>query len=45
MKNSTAALRRAALWALAGTVLAGVFMAYRQPDFMVSLANFVWSCF
>lgn len=43
--KSNKPLRRAALWTLAGAVLAGVFMAYRQPDLMVDLANRVWSCF
>jgi hypothetical protein len=43
MKTPT--LRRAALWAAAAAVLAGVFAAYRQPDLMVDLANRVWSCF
>lgn len=41
----TTPLRRAGLWTLAAGVLAGVFMAYRQPDLMVDLANRVWSCF
>ncbi len=25
--------------------LAGVFMLYTQPDFMVQMANQVWACF
>ncbi|WP_292456673.1 hypothetical protein [Methylibium sp.] len=41
----TTPLRRAGLWALAAGALAGVFLAYRQPDLMVDLANRVWSCF
>lgn len=30
---------------LAAAVLAGVFMLYAQPDFMVQMANQLWSCF
>jgi hypothetical protein len=41
----TASLRRAGAWAVVAAALAGVFMAYRQPDLMVDLANRVWSCF
>ncbi len=41
----TTPLRRAGLWALAAGALTGVFLAYRQPDLMVDLANRVWSCF
>jgi len=37
--------RRIALAALTATVLAGVFMLYAQPDFMVQMANQLWSCF
>jgi len=34
------------LWRVATLlVLALVFAAYLQPDLMVDLANFVWSCF
>lgn len=33
------------LGALAATVLAGVFFLYTQPDFMVQMANQLWSCF
>ena len=31
--------------ALAASALAGVFMLYTQPHFMVQLANQVWACF
>ena len=31
--------------AAAGVVLAAVFAAYLQPDFLVLLANQVWLCF
>jgi hypothetical protein len=30
---------------VATVVLAGVFMLYTQPDFMVQMANQVWACF
>lgn len=30
---------------LAALVLAGVFMLYLQPDFMLDIANQLWSCF
>lgn len=33
------------LGALAAAVLAGVFFLYTQPDFMVQMANQLWSCF
>jgi hypothetical protein len=33
------------LFALATVVLAGVFLLYLQPDFMVQMANQVWACF
>lgn len=33
------------LGALAAIVLAGVFFLYTQPDFMVQMANQLWSCF
>jgi len=39
-------LRSRWLWrALALLALAGVFVAYLQPDLMFDLANRVWSCF
>lgn len=41
----TTVLRRIGLGAVAAASLAAVFMAYRQPDLMVDLANRVWSCF
>jgi uncharacterized membrane protein YdfJ with MMPL/SSD domain len=31
--------------AIAGVVLAAVFTAYLQPDFLVLLANQIWLCF
>lgn len=30
---------------LAVGVLTGVFLLYTQPDFMVQMANQLWSCF
>jgi uncharacterized protein involved in exopolysaccharide biosynthesis len=30
---------------VATVVLAGVFLLYTQPDFMVQMANQVWACF
>jgi len=35
----------AALGGLAVLVLAAVFGLYRQPDFLVQLANQLWTCF
>jgi len=32
-------------WALALLLLLGVFALYLQPDFMVQLAQQVWTCF
>jgi hypothetical protein len=32
-------------WLAACAVLLGVFALYTQPDFLVVLANQVWSCF
>ena len=37
--------KRLAVAALALAVLAGVFVLYTQPDFMVQMANQVWACF
>ena len=34
-----------AVWLLAALVLAGVFMLYTQPEFMVRMADHVWACF
>lgn len=38
-------LRRALAWALALTVLLGVFALYQHPDILFTLANQLWSCF
>ena len=32
-------------WVLALAAVAGAFMLYTQPDFMVQLSNQVWACF
>lgn len=37
--------RRALACLLVALVLAGVFMLYVQPGFMVRMADYVWSCF
>ncbi|NIC42394.1 hypothetical protein [Aquabacterium sp. A08] len=37
-------LRRTA-WVLALAVLLGIFSVYTHPDFMVDLADKLWSCF
>ncbi|MEG0921491.1 MAG: hypothetical protein RSD57_09415 [Comamonas sp.] len=36
---------QALAWLLAALVLAGVFMLYTQPEFMVRMADHVWACF
>jgi hypothetical protein len=37
---------RRLLWCtLALTALGGVFLMYTRPDFMVDMANQLWSCF
>lgn len=38
-------VRRWAAYSLALAVLAGVFLLYLQPDFMVAVAQQVWACF
>ena len=38
-------LTRISAWLAACAVLLGVFALYTQPDFLVVLANQVWSCF
>ena len=37
--------KRLAIAGLALAVLAGVFVLYTRPDFMVQMANQVWACF
>ena len=38
-------LKRAAAWAAALAVLAGVFLLYTRPDMMVTLTDMIWACF
>ncbi|HSX94951.1 MAG TPA: hypothetical protein VLG41_18660 [Hydrogenophaga sp.] len=37
--------RRATLWAAATAALLATFALYQRPDFLVNLADRVWSCF
>ena len=37
--------KRLLTWVLAVGVLGAVFLLYTQPDFMVQMANQLWSCF
>jgi hypothetical protein len=37
--------RRAAVWAAALAALLATFALYQRPDFLVNLADRVWSCF
>ncbi|MCG3190216.1 MAG: hypothetical protein LKCHEGNO_02852 [Burkholderiaceae bacterium] len=36
---------RVVAWLAAAVVLAAVFVAYRNPHFVVDIANRVWACF
>lgn len=36
---------KAALWAAVGAALLGTLALYHQPDFLLSLADQLWSCF
>ena len=40
-------MRKQELWltALALAALAGVFVLYTRPDFLVQLSNQIWACF
>ena len=38
-------LQKTLLWSLATLASLGVFALYTRPDFLVTLANQVWSCF
>ena len=38
-------LRKAVLWSLAVLVSLGVFSLYTRPEFLISLADQMWSCF
>lgn len=37
--------RRISLLGFAGAVLLGVFLLYARPEFLVMLAEQLWSCF
>jgi hypothetical protein len=37
--------KRLLLWTLVTLILVAVFFLYTLPDFLVQLANQVWSCF
>jgi len=36
---------RCLVWSLAGLALAGTWLLYTRPDFMVRTADLVWTCF
>lgn len=38
-------LRQRVLAALALAALAGVFLLYTRPDFLLQLSNQIWACF
>ena len=38
-------LRKAVLWSLAILASLGVFSLYARPEFLITLADQVWSCF
>ena len=38
-------LRKTVLWSLAALASLGVFSLYTRPEFLITLANQVWSCF
>lgn len=38
-------LRRAAAYAVGAAVLAGVFLLYTRPAFMVTMIDQMWACF
>lgn len=42
---SAPALRHLIAWVALLAALAGVFMLYTRPDFLVSLADQIWACF
>ena len=37
--------KKLVLWTLAGTVLLAVFALYTRPDFLLTVADQLWSCF
>lgn len=45
MQFNKAHLLRTLGWLLSLAAIAGAFVMYTQPDFMVQLSNQVWACF
>lgn len=43
--NQKRVLKKLALHGLALVALAAVFVTYLRPDFLVSMADQLWSCF
>lgn len=43
--SSSNPIKRWATWVLALAVLAVVFIQYRDPHFLVGVADQLWSCF
>ena len=43
--NKTRILKKVALHGLALLALLAVFITYLRPDFLVSMADQLWSCF
>lgn len=41
----TPRMRRLSVFGLAGVALLGVFLLYARPEFLVMLAEQLWSCF
>ncbi|MFP5467755.1 MAG: hypothetical protein ACLGG8_09555 [Gammaproteobacteria bacterium] len=38
-------IQRTLLWTGIGLTLIGIFTLYQEPDFLVQLADQLWSCF
>lgn len=38
-------IRRALIWTAVGLALLGTLTLYNRPDFLVNLADQLWSCF
>ncbi len=43
--NTKRVIKKVALHSLALCVLVAVFVTYLRPDFLVSMADQLWSCF
>lgn len=43
--NTLPWLARAAVWAVVALALLGTLALYHRPDFLVKLADQLWSCF